>query len=83
MANQADEDKEKMLIRDDQLVAVIADEVGKRGRVLHGRACSHRDSLDFQDTITGFLLAGLGNIDIRKTSNYLMVDGSESRPPSI
>ena len=27
MANQADEDKEKMLIRDDQLVAVIADEV--------------------------------------------------------
>ena len=36
-----------------------------------------------QDTITGFLLAGLGNIDLRKTSNYLMVDGSESRPPSI
>lgn len=27
MANQADDDKDKMLIRDDQLVAVIADEV--------------------------------------------------------
>lgn len=54
--NETDEDKAKMLVRNDQLVAVIADE----------------------DTITGFLLAGLGNIDIRKTSNYLVVDGKTS-----
>ena len=32
-----------------------------------------------QDTITGFLLAGVGNVDLRKTSNFLVVDGSESR----
>lgn len=33
--------------------------------------------VDTQDTITGFLLAGVGNIDTRKKSNYLAVDSSE------
>lgn len=27
-----------------------------------------------EDTTTGFLLAGMGNIDLRKKSNYLVVD---------
>jgi V-type H+-transporting ATPase subunit F len=27
-----------------------------------------------EDTITGFLLAGVGDIDIRKKSNFLVVD---------
>ncbi|XP_078175507.1 vacuolar ATPase subunit F family protein [Carex rostrata] len=27
-----------------------------------------------EDTITGFLLAGVGNVDIRKKTNYLIVD---------
>lgn len=27
-----------------------------------------------EDTITGFLLAGVGNVDIRKRTNYLIVD---------
>mmetsp|Transcript_32892 Transcript_32892/g.72641 ORF Transcript_32892/g.72641 Transcript_32892/m.72641 type:complete len:132 (+) Transcript_32892:97-492(+) len=27
-----------------------------------------------EDTITGFLLAGMGNVDIRKKRNYLVVD---------
>mmetsp|Transcript_5648 Transcript_5648/g.9852 ORF Transcript_5648/g.9852 Transcript_5648/m.9852 type:complete len:117 (+) Transcript_5648:117-467(+) len=27
-----------------------------------------------EDTITGFLLSGVGNIDIRKKSNFLVVD---------
>ncbi len=31
----------------------------------------------FQDTITGFLLAGVGNVDLRKKRNYLVVDSSE------
>lgn len=29
-----------------------------------------------QDTITGFLLAGVGNVDLRRKTNYLIVDGS-------
>ncbi|KAK1611296.1 hypothetical protein QYE76_034969 [Lolium multiflorum] len=27
-----------------------------------------------EDTVTGFLLAGVGNVDLRKTTNYLLVD---------
>ncbi|KZV22522.1 V-type proton ATPase subunit F-like [Dorcoceras hygrometricum] len=27
-----------------------------------------------QDTITGFLLAGVGNVDLRRKTNYLIVD---------
>ena len=27
-----------------------------------------------EDTITGFLLAGVGNVDIRRNTNYLIVD---------
>jgi hypothetical protein len=29
-----------------------------------------------QDTITGFLLAGVGNVDLRRKSNFLIVDQS-------
>ena len=29
-----------------------------------------------QDTVTGFLLAGVGNVDLRKKSNFLIVDSS-------
>jgi vacuolar-type H+-ATPase subunit F/Vma7 len=35
-----------------------------------------------QDTITGFLLAGVGHVDLRKTSNFLVVDGSEILEPA-
>ncbi|KAL6603389.1 hypothetical protein ACP70R_043750 [Stipagrostis hirtigluma subsp. patula] len=27
-----------------------------------------------EDTITGFLMAGVGNVDLRKKTNYLLVD---------
>eukprot|EP00735_Rhodelphis_limneticus_P011825 TRINITY_DN4978_c0_g1::TRINITY_DN4978_c0_g1_i1::g.16685::m.16685 TRINITY_DN4978_c0_g1::TRINITY_DN4978_c0_g1_i1::g.16685 ORF type:complete len:131 (-),score=42.04,sp/Q9ZQX4/VATF_ARATH/60.68/9e-48,ATP-synt_F/PF01990.12/7.8e-31,DXP_synthase_N/PF13292.1/0.087 TRINITY_DN4978_c0_g1_i1:688-1080(-) len=27
-----------------------------------------------EDTVTGFLLAGVGNVDVRKNSNFLIVD---------
>ncbi|XP_028122044.1 V-type proton ATPase subunit F-like [Camellia sinensis] len=27
-----------------------------------------------QDTVTGFLLAGVGNVDLRRKTNYLIVD---------
>ncbi|EPS59169.1 hypothetical protein M569_15641, partial [Genlisea aurea] len=27
-----------------------------------------------EDTITGFLLAGVGNVDLRRKTNYLIVD---------
>jgi len=29
-----------------------------------------------QDTVTGFLLTGVGNVDSRKKKNFLVVDGS-------
>lgn len=34
-------------------------------------------NLVIQDTITGFLLAGVGNVDLRRKTNYLVVDSSE------
>ena len=34
-----------------------------------------------QDTITGFLLAGVGNVDLRKKSNFLIV--TESTHPAV
>lgn len=30
-----------------------------------------------QDTITGFLLAGVGNVDARRKKNFLVVDSSK------
>lgn len=30
-----------------------------------------------EDTITGFLLAGIGNVDLRKNSNFLIVNESK------
>ena len=30
-----------------------------------------------EDSITGFLLAGVGNVDLRKNSNFLIVNESE------
>ena len=30
-----------------------------------------------QDTVTGFLLAGVGNVDLRRNSNFLIVNDSE------
>ena len=30
-----------------------------------------------QDTVTGFLLAGVGNVDLRKKTNFLVVNESE------
>ena len=29
-----------------------------------------------QDTVVGFLMAGVGNVDIRRKTNYLIVDSS-------
>jgi V-type H+-transporting ATPase subunit F len=31
-----------------------------------------------EDTVTGFLLAGVGNVDARRKSNFLIVDNSET-----
>jgi hypothetical protein len=31
-----------------------------------------------EDTVTGFLLAGVGNVDLRKKTNYLIVDNSNN-----
>ncbi len=39
-----------------------------------------------EDTITGFLLAGVGNVDLRKNSNFLIVNESklwQSRASSL
>lgn len=35
-----------------------------------------------EDTVTGFLLAGVGNMDARRKSNFLIVDSSEFSLPS-
>lgn len=34
-------------------------------------------SLASQDTVTGFLLAGVGNVDLRRKSNFLVVTESK------
>ena len=36
-----------------------------------------------QDTITGFLLAGVGNVDLRRKSNFLVVDSSALAPGPV
>lgn len=33
---------------------------------------------DMQDSVTGLLLAGIGNVDAQQKKNFLIVDGSES-----
>mmetsp|Transcript_48405 Transcript_48405/g.92614 ORF Transcript_48405/g.92614 Transcript_48405/m.92614 type:complete len:129 (-) Transcript_48405:237-623(-) len=33
-----------------------------------------------EDTVTGLLLAGLGNVDARKTSNFMVVDNKTTIP---
>jgi hypothetical protein len=43
----------------------------------HARHHTHARIAHTQDTITGFLLSGVGNVDIRKKTNYLVVDSSE------
>ncbi|MED6110875.1 hypothetical protein PIB30_047022 [Stylosanthes scabra] len=43
------------------LIAMIADENGKGYK-------------NYEDTVVGFLLAGVGNVDIRRKTNYLIVD---------
>jgi len=30
-----------------------------------------------EETVTGMLLAGVGNVDARRTSNFMVVDSSE------
>ena len=32
-----------------------------------------------EDTVTGFLLAGVGNIDVRRNSNFLIVDAKTTK----
>lgn len=38
----------------------------------------HPDTCWSQDTVTGFLLAGVGNVDLRRKSNFLVVTESET-----
>ncbi|OMO67159.1 ATPase, V1 complex, subunit F, eukaryotic [Corchorus olitorius] len=32
-----------------------------------------------EDTVTGFLMAGVGNVDLRRKTNYLIVDSNPDR----
>lgn len=72
------------------LLAVIGDEVGGgrvRERLVFAPKClpmhvtSH--SPLHQDTVTGFLLAGVGHVDLRRNSNFLIVNDSESREVDV
>ncbi|ORY08137.1 F subunit of V-type ATPase [Basidiobolus meristosporus CBS 931.73] len=61
------------LYKDRNFIAVIGDEV----IILHQlRNCQVGlpTILYFQDTVTGLLLAGVGHIDSRQKSNFLVVD---------
>jgi len=39
----------------------------------------HRCCAALQDTVTGFLLAGVGNVDLRRKGNFLVVNESAAR----
>eukprot|EP00246_Nothoceros_aenigmaticus_P017464 TRINITY_DN8525_c0_g1_i1.p1 TRINITY_DN8525_c0_g1~~TRINITY_DN8525_c0_g1_i1.p1 ORF type:complete len:130 (+),score=15.92 TRINITY_DN8525_c0_g1_i1:71-460(+) len=43
-----------------------------------GRGTSLIAMIADEDTVTGFLLAGVGNVDIRRKTNYLVVDSKTS-----
>jgi hypothetical protein len=62
------------------LIGLIADEVCFGGIRLLPRPsfCASAGVIHahMQDTVTGFLLAGVGNSDIRKKTNFLVVDSS-------
>ena len=49
------------------------------------RDAYHLETLShvLQDTITGFLLAGVGNVDMRKKKNFLVVDSSKYLPTNF
>jgi hypothetical protein len=42
----------------------------------------HDQYIFSQDTVTGFLLAGIGEVDIKRNSNFLVVNPSEHCMPS-
>lgn len=46
-----------------------------KGLVGSGPAGSLIAVIGDEDTVTGMLLAGIGNVDARRTSNFLVVDG--------
>lgn len=45
-------------------------------KLWYTHAHAHARLYPLQDTITGFLLAGVGNVDLRKKTNFLAVDSS-------
>ena len=51
---------------------------GKEGETYSSAEGSLVAVIGDEDTCTGFLLAGVGNVDIRKKTNFLCVDSSES-----
>ncbi len=62
------------------LLAVIGDEVDTYSRDSgYSRPESACPPCRFrlQDTVTGFLLAGVGNVDLRRKSNFLIVNESK------
>ena len=51
-----------------------------RSQPLQRHRVDHR-ALAAQDTVTGFLLAGVGNVDLRKNTNFLVVSDSARPAP--
>lgn len=47
------------------------------GRVTRGTRWPTHPSTPPQDTVTGFLLAGVGHVDLRRSSNFFIVNDSE------
>jgi V-type H+-transporting ATPase subunit F len=51
----------------------------KKGMETHGALIA---VIGDEETVTGMLLAGVGNVDARRTSNFMVVD-SKTTPPQI
>lgn len=62
-----------------ELNPVAAARVAKRSLELHDALIA---VIGDEDTVTGMLLAGVGNVDARKASNFMVVDSSARRAPA-
>lgn len=68
------------------LIGLIADEVRRSSHhhcPVYTAVMRVSTRISMQDTISGFLLAGVGNSDVRKRTNYLVVDASAYLLPML